>query len=55
MWLLAGYRVSKWVFLADESSSAAAGWGILAIELQAAPETLDFPVATDTGGILSLQ
>ena len=43
------------MFAADENSSAAAGWGILAVELQAAPEALDFPAAMDVAGIISLQ
>ena len=53
----AGYEVSRWVFLTDESSAAAEaqGWGVLAVRLHAAPETLDFPAGTDVGCIISMQ
>ena len=53
----AGYEVSQWVFLTDESSSSAnaQGWGILAVRLHAAREALDFPAGTDVGCIISIQ
>ena len=51
----AGYKVHQWVFVTDETSAQSLEWSMLAVNLHAGAEALDFLEEGDVGCLITLR